>query len=98
MSRGRVCLFSGPDNQTLDFAGQFDQLDQPLISPRLLLLKRTAGSMDESPPSRIYVEQTLALIKPDVVHIADEIEGEILKSGFTILQVSSNVLVTHMPR
>lgn len=42
--------------------------------------------MDKSPPSRIYLEQTLALIKPDVIHIADEIEGEILKSGFLILQ------------
>lgn len=52
--------------------------------------------MGESQPSRIYVEQTLALIKPDVVHIADEIEGEILKSGFTILQVGPNVLVTRM--
>lgn len=45
--------------------------------------------MDKSPPSRIYLEQTLALIKPDVIHIADEIEGEILKSGFLILQVGS---------
>lgn len=48
--------------------------------------------MDQS-PSRIYLEQTLALIKPDVVHIADEIEGEILKSGFLILQVGSNLEV-----
>ncbi|XP_034399625.1 nucleoside diphosphate kinase homolog 5 isoform X1 [Cyclopterus lumpus] len=35
---------------------------------------------------RIYVEQTLALIKPDAIHKADEIEDIILKSGFTILQ------------
>lgn len=48
--------------------------------------------MDQSSP-RIYLEQTLALIKPDVIHIADEIEGEILKSGFLILQVGSNLEV-----
>lgn len=54
--------------------------------------------MDQSPPARIYLEQTLALIKPDVIHIADEIEGEILKSGFLILQVSSNLeVVTCIP-
>ncbi|CAL8263882.1 unnamed protein product [Lota lota] len=35
---------------------------------------------------RIYVEGTLALIKPDVVHLSEEIEAIILKSGFTILQ------------
>lgn len=48
--------------------------------------------MDPS-PSRIYLEQTLALIKPDVVHIADQIESEILQSGFLILQVGSNLEV-----
>ena len=36
---------------------------------------------------RIYVERTLALIKPDVIHKAEEIEDIILRSGFTILQV-----------
>ncbi|XP_062331911.1 nucleoside diphosphate kinase homolog 5 [Osmerus eperlanus] len=35
---------------------------------------------------RIYVERTLALIKPDVIHKAEEIEDIILRSGFTILQ------------
>ncbi|XP_029918322.1 nucleoside diphosphate kinase homolog 5 [Myripristis murdjan] len=35
---------------------------------------------------RIYVERTLALIKPDAIHKAEEIEDIILKSGFTILQ------------
>uniref|UniRef100_A0A8C5F3G6 Nucleoside diphosphate kinase B n=1 Tax=Gadus morhua TaxID=8049 RepID=A0A8C5F3G6_GADMO len=30
--------------------------------------------------------RTLALIKPDVVHLAEEIEDVILRSGFTILQ------------
>ncbi|XP_027007757.1 nucleoside diphosphate kinase homolog 5 [Tachysurus fulvidraco] len=36
--------------------------------------------------SRIYVERTLALIKPDALDKADEIEDVILMSGFTILQ------------
>ncbi|XP_034037220.1 nucleoside diphosphate kinase homolog 5 [Thalassophryne amazonica] len=35
---------------------------------------------------RIYVERTLALIKPDAVDRTEEIEDVILKSGFTILQ------------
>ena len=35
----------------------------------------------------LHVERTLALIKPDVVHLAEEIEDVILRSGFTILQV-----------
>ncbi|KAI7801620.1 nucleoside diphosphate kinase homolog 5 [Triplophysa rosa] len=38
------------------------------------------------PAPRIFVERTLALIKPDAVHKADEIEDIILTSGFTILQ------------
>ncbi|KAJ8254612.1 hypothetical protein GJAV_G00194970 [Gymnothorax javanicus] len=47
--------------------------------------------MDETPQQQmphphIYVERTLALIKPDVIHKADEIEDLILRSGFTILQ------------
>lgn len=43
--------------------------------------------MDQTTRSRIYVERTLALIKPDAIHKADEIEDVILKSGFFILQV-----------
>lgn len=43
--------------------------------------------MDESSPLRIYVERTLAIIKPDAIDKAAEIENIILKSGFTILQV-----------
>jgi hypothetical protein len=39
------------------------------------------------PPPTIYVERTLAIIKPDAVHKSDEIEEIILQHGFTILQV-----------
>ncbi|XP_054648075.1 nucleoside diphosphate kinase homolog 5-like [Dunckerocampus dactyliophorus] len=35
---------------------------------------------------RIYVETTLALIKPDAVHKSEEIEDIILKNGFAVLQ------------
>ncbi|KAF7662485.1 hypothetical protein LDENG_00234500 [Lucifuga dentata] len=40
----------------------------------------------ESPYARVYVEKTLALIKPDAIDKAEEIEDIILKSGFIILQ------------
>ncbi|MBN3297348.1 nucleoside diphosphate kinase homolog 5 [Amia ocellicauda] len=40
----------------------------------------------QMPPPRVYVERTLALIKPDVIHKADEIEDIILRAGFSILQ------------
>ncbi|XP_029297281.1 nucleoside diphosphate kinase homolog 5 isoform X2 [Cottoperca gobio] len=43
------------------------------------------GRMDQTYP-RIYVERTLALIKPDAIHKAKEIEDIILKAGFIILQ------------
>lgn len=44
-----------------------------------------------NPPTdpRIFAERTLAIIKPDAVDKAEEIEDIILKSGFTILQVSN---------
>uniref|UniRef100_A0A3B4TKB7 NME/NM23 family member 5 n=2 Tax=Seriola TaxID=8160 RepID=A0A3B4TKB7_SERDU len=41
--------------------------------------------MDQS-SSRIYVERTLAIIKPDAIHESEKIEDVILKSEFTILQ------------
>ncbi len=48
--------------------------------------------MDQTLYPRIYVERTLALVKPDAIHKAEEIEDIILKSGFTILQVGQNAL------
>jgi len=39
----------------------------------------------------IYVERTLALIKPDAMEKANEIEDIILTSGFQIAQVSNIV-------
>ncbi|KAM4554811.1 nucleoside diphosphate kinase homolog 5 [Odontesthes bonariensis] len=42
--------------------------------------------MDQTSQSRIFVERTLAIIKPDVIHKAEEIQDLILRSGFTVLQ------------
>jgi len=42
-----------------------------------------ASRMDKP---HIFVERTLAIIKPDAVHKAEEIEDIILRSGFAILQ------------
>lgn len=36
----------------------------------------------------IYVERTLAIIKPDSTYKAEEIEDIILRSGFAVLQVT----------
>jgi hypothetical protein len=36
----------------------------------------------------IFVERTLALVKPDAVNKANEIETVLLSHGFTVLQVS----------
>lgn len=38
-------------------------------------------------PPHIYVERTLAIIKPDALQKAEEIEDIILRSGFSVLQV-----------
>lgn len=46
--------------------------------------------MDQTLYRRIYVERTLALIKPDAIHKAEEIEDIILKSDFIVLQVGQN--------
>ena len=43
--------------------------------------------MESNSFRRIYVERTLALIKPDAIHRSEEIEDVILKSGFAVLQV-----------
>lgn len=45
------------------------------------------GEQMNMPAPHIYVERTLAIIKPDAIHKAEEIEDIILRSGFAILQV-----------
>lgn len=40
------------------------------------------------PEPQIYVERTLAIIKPDVIDKEEEIEDIVLRSGFHIIQVT----------
>ncbi|XP_069552832.1 nucleoside diphosphate kinase homolog 5 [Brachyistius frenatus] len=42
--------------------------------------------MEQTSHDRLYVERTLAIIKPDAIHNAEDIEDAILASGFIILQ------------
>lgn len=42
---------------------------------------------------QIYVERTLAIVKPDAIQKSEEIEDIILRSGFAILQVKPETLV-----
>ena len=46
-------------------------------------------------PPQIYVERTLAIVKPDAIDKAEEIEEIILQSGFTILQVGRATVQSH---
>lgn len=48
--------------------------------------------MDQTSRVHIHVERTLALIKPDAIDKAEEIEDDVIKLGFVILQVGSNAL------
>lgn len=49
--------------------------------------KMTGGTEEPGMPlPHIYVERSLAIVKPDAMHKAEEIEDIILRSGFAILQ------------
>jgi hypothetical protein len=50
-----------------------------------------SGDQVTMDPPHIYVERTLAIIKPDALHKAEEIEDIILRSGFAILQVQNQM-------
>ena len=41
----------------------------------------------QMPPPQIYLERTLAIVKPDAMNKVTEIEDIILRNGFSILQV-----------
>ena len=45
----------------------------------------------------VTVEQTLAIIKPDAIHFADEIVEEIKSRGFTITQVRGKLSLLNGP-
>ena len=44
-----------------------------------------------APKPVINIEHTLAIVKPDAMHKAEEIEDILLKSGFTIINVRYNI-------
>lgn len=54
------------------------------------VIRTMTGENEQALPKmeapQIFVERTLAIIKPDALHKAEEIEDIILRSGFTILQ------------
>lgn len=54
-------------------------------------------NVDMMQPPQIYVERTLAMVKPDAIHKAENIEEIILRSGFTILSVRK-LHSRHRPR
>ncbi|KAM8763981.1 nucleoside diphosphate kinase homolog 5 isoform 1-T1 [Rhynchonycteris naso] len=66
-------LHQQKDSQSLYCDTQTD----PALSPRMEI---------SMPPPQIYVEKTLAIIKPDIVDKEEEIQDIILRSGFTIIQ------------
>jgi len=49
-------------------------------------IRRDQSSIDDFGKHGIFVERTLALIKPDAVHKAIEIEDILLRQGFTVIQ------------
>ena len=53
------------------------------------IVPRKARMEISMPPPQIYVEKTLAIIKPDIVDTEEEIQDIIIRSGFTIVQVTS---------
>ena len=77
--------------------GQAENCQNRLFWFRLLFSRQKQAKMtgendDSSYPKmeepQVYVERTLAIIKPDALHKSEEIEDIILRSGFSILQVS----------
>ena len=57
-----------------------------LVKYRLKMTGESSEQITMDPP-HIYVERTLAIIKPDALHKSEEIQDIILRSGFAILQV-----------
>jgi hypothetical protein len=50
-------------------------------------LRSDHSSTQDFPKQGIFVERTLALVKPDAISKANEIETLLLNHGFTVLQV-----------
>ena len=66
----------------------------------LVTVEETSDDISETKFQSIPVERTLAIVKPDALSKADEIEDIILRSGFTVHQVflrfKTLVLVTEI--
>ncbi|CAF5024634.1 unnamed protein product [Rotaria sp. Silwood1] len=69
------------------FDSDNDQTNQQRQSTVEDTLRSDHSSRMDSNKHGIFVERTLALIKPDAVNRADEIETILLNHGFAILQV-----------
>ena len=53
-----------------------------------MVSSETEDCSGRMPKPKINIEHTFAMVKPEAIHHADEIEDIILKSGFTIINVS----------
>ncbi len=70
-----------------NFDSNNDQTNQQRQSGLEDTLRSDHSSNMDSNKQGIFVERTLALIKPDAVNKANEIETILLNHGFTVLQV-----------
>lgn len=70
------------------FGGSHDQTNQHRQNGFEDTIRSDHSSTMDFNRNGIFVERTLALIKPDAVNKANEIETILLNQGFTVLQVS----------
>lgn len=74
------------------FDGENDRANQQRQSGFEDTLRSDHSSIMDAAKHGIFVERTLALIKPDAVQKSNDIENILLEHGFTVIQVSSNSL------
>lgn len=72
---------------TQSFDSDNDQTSQQAQSDVEGTLRSDHDSRNDFEKNGIFVERTLALIKPDAINSANDIEAIIFNHGFTILQV-----------
>lgn len=77
-------------NSKESFDSDHDQTNQQRENNNFdeILRSEHSSRMDFNKTGGIFVERTLALIKPDAVNKANEIETILLNHGFTVLQVN----------
>jgi hypothetical protein len=74
------------------FDGENDRANQQRQSGFEDTLRSDHSSIMDASKHGIFVERTLALIKPDAVQKSNEIESILLEHGFTVIQVSDGPL------